>query len=792
MTYKSSNINGLLFLVCIAVLSSCGTSRYLTDNQFLVKKNKVVILDKKNSKDDTELIYNLEALVIQKPNTNYQGASREAIYLRNKIEYDTTENKRGRLKEAQLPVLHDDELMRQTAVRMEKYLRNSKGFYFAKVVPSAYLSQKQARITYTVITDARYTVRSKEYFIEDPEIKRLVDKYEPRTLIKPGTKIDESIFEAEKTRIFTKLQDKGYAAFAKNYIEFQADSSNMQMDVFVRIIAPPNEKYHKKYTIGKITVYPNYRGIKDDNSPFKQTFKNVDYQFVSDEPYMNASTLNRMIQIKEGQLYKKRDVDNTYSSLSKLGTYKFINITSDVRADVDSIVDYNIFLTPIDDIWATDASLNLFYTFLAQDGGNINRIGLSGITTLSNINTFGGGEKLTLSAEATSEFTVPQLNTNLTFSLQAGLKFPILVDYRNMIHNLVGIFHNDEKLLKYRNNTKTEYFASYGYIQQIGQYTTHSTIASSSYEYIPDNKFRYIFTPFSVNSLSTNVDSTFRADFLDTSPFFARSFDKRFITTFFIPQLLYQMSSPVFSSGFNWNIKINTEVSGLEVLSLNGLFNLATNSQDTWAIDLGQNNIFEFSRFALVDIDVNATQKLNDKHSIAGRYHMGVGVPFLKNDVIPYIRQFYVGGANSLRAWQTRELGPGAFRQPNIDSPVFFQSGDIVLEASLEYRFPIYAFVEGAVFVDAGNVWTIRDTDRPESQFKFNQFYNQIAIGTGYGFRIDLNFIIIRLDLGYRLRNPYTSNEFKYNYWSFPDWEFVSVRDYIRNPNFTIGLNYPF
>ncbi len=788
-----SKINGLFFLVCILALGSCSVSKYLTEDQHLVKKNKVVIEDSENSRDDADLIYNLESLVLQKPNTNHFFTPREYIYFKNKEEFEKTGKKKGRIKEAQPPVLHSDKEMQKTAERMEKYLRNSKGFYFAKVVPKAYLSKKQAEITYSVYTDTRYRVRSKEYFIEDPEVEKLLNTYESRTLILKGSKIDESVFEEEKTRIFTRMQNKGYAAFAKNYIEFTADSSNMEMDVFVRIVAPPNKDSHQKYTNGKITIYPNYRGTIDDNSPFAKTYNGIEYQFASDDPFIKASTLARSIQIKEGEMFRKRNVDNTYSSLAKLGTYRFINITSDVNPENDSIIDFNVFLTPIDDIWAVDASLNLFYTFLARDGGNINRLGLSGITSLTNINTFGGGEKLTLSTEITSEVTIPELNTNLTFTAQAGLKYPILVDYYGLTSRLFKPFFNDDQFIKIRNNTVTDHTLSYSYVRQIDQYITHSINGTISYEFRPEKKFYYVFTPFNINSLSTRVDPIFKEQFLDDSPLFALSFDKRFITTFGIPQLLYQMNSPIFSNGFNWNLKINTEISGAEITGVNYLYNFLTGNEGLWAIELGPDNIFEFSRFALIDTDINATQVIKGKHSISGRYHMGVAAPFFKNDVIPFIRQFYVGGANSLRAWQTRELGPGGYFQDNSGNVVFFQSGDIVLEASLEYRFPIWYLFEGAVFVDAGNVWTLQnDAARPGSQFKFDDFYNQIAIGTGFGIRMDLSFLIIRLDMGYRLRNPYQDDEFKFNYWSYPDGNLPAIAEYIRTPNFTIGLNYPF
>ncbi len=791
MSTKKTNIKGLFYLLCILSLSSCSVSKYLEADQYLVKKNKIIIQDKEKSKDDPELIYNLESLVLQKPNTRFVFTPRELIYFKNKEEFEKPGNKRGRLKEAQLPVFHDDKLMRESAKRMEKYLRNSKGFYFAKVIPSVYLIQNKAEISYTVITDSRYTVRSKEYFVDDPEVKRLIDKYESTTLIKPGSKIDETIFENEKTRLYDKLQNKGYANFAKNYIEFKADSSDMQMDVFVRIKEPQEGGLHKKYTIGNISIYPNFRGTIDDNSPFKETFNGVNYVFTTEDPFIKAEAIGRVLQIKEGNEYKKRHVDGTYSSLAKLGTFRFINIKSQINPLDSTKIDYKIFLTPIENKWAYEGSLNLFYTFLPQ-GGNLSRIGLSGNTSLTNSNTFGGAEKLVFSLEATGEITLDQqLNRNLTLTPQLSLQYPRLRDNTGLINFLLNKTRSTAKVFDIKDNTITKYNASYGYIQQIDQYVTNSLNADATYEYRYNNKHTYIVTPFNINSLSTVVDSSFQAEFLDPSPLLARSFEKRLITTFIIPQTLYQMNSPVFSSGFNWNLRINTEISGLEVLALNGVYNYAFGRNNLWSIPFGDDDSFEFSKFALVDIDANATQRFNSKYSIAGRFRIGVASPFVRGEVIPFIKQFYVGGANSIRGWQVRELGPGGFNQTNVPSGAFFQSGDMVIEGSLEFRFPLFWDFEGATFIDAGNVWIINeDENRPEAQFKFNQFYKQIAIGTGFGVRWDLDFLLVRLDVGYKLRNNYS--DFIFGHSALPNPDFISIIEYAADPNFLVGLAYPF
>ncbi len=788
MSNKKTNIQGLFFLLLVLCLSSCNVSKYLDSNEYIVRKNKINFLDKENSADSPDLIYNLEAIIIQKPNTRFVGTPRELIYFRNQEEYDNTseEQRKGRLKEARLPVIQDDLIMRETADRMEKFLRNSKGFYYAKVVPSAKLSNNRAEITYNIITDSRYKVRSKEYFVDDPGIKFLIDKYESGTLIKEGTNIDESIFSQEKSRLAEKIQNKGYFYFNESHIEFKADSSDLSMDIFVSINAPQEGGLHQKFNIGKINVYLDHDVLKE--VILEQEIDGINYKYTTEEPYVKPNAIGRVIQIKEGDEYKKRHVNATVSSLTKLGTFRWITVKEIINPE-DNTIDFDIELSSYENNWAVEGNLTLFYTFLPQNG-SISRLGLSANTALTNSNTFGGAEKLNLSVESTGEVTLDQeANTNFTFTPQISLSYPRLRDNTTVIRRLLSICRTEEEVFKIFDNTITKYEANYSYVQQINAYITNSINAGASYSYRRDSKYNFIFTPFRINSLTT---SSIAPDFqmlLDDSPLLASSFEPRFITTFGIPQLLIQMSTPIFSSGFNWNFRVNTEVSGVEVLGLNGVYNYFTGNNNLWEIPINQNS-FEFSRFALLDLDVNATQRFFEKNSVAGRFRFGLARPILQDDVIPFVKQFFVGGANSVRGWQTRELGPGGFNQVNNGNTAFFQSGDIVLEGSVELRYPLFWDFEGAFFVDAGNVWTIKeDSARIGAQFKFNEFYKQIAISTGFGLRWDLDFLLIRVDLGYRLRNNYNEGN---GHSALPDPNFSSILNYAISPNPLFGLSYPF
>lgn len=778
-------------------MGSCNVSRYLSENEYLVKKNKVLIEDPNFSNGDTELIYNLESFIIQKPNRDYFLIPREWLYFRNQEEFDSGNKKKGIVKEAEEPVLHEDSRMFSTADQMEKYLRFSKGFYNAKVYPEVFLSDKRAEVHYHVYTNKQYTIRSKEMFSKDKRVLEIVQRNDNGSLVKRGAPVDETVFDAEKSRIVNLLQDQGFANFAKTHIDFKADSSDLQMDIFMTILPPAQDSIHRKFRIGEIKVYPDYRGAIKDVYKNSQVVNNIEYSFDSDKYFIKPRTLDRVIEMEEDNLYKKYHIDNTYSSLANLGTYRFINISSSISEENDTIINYKVFLTPIFKTWAIDGSLDLFYTYLGQN--SINRLGVSANSSISNINAFGGGEKFTFGVETTGEVNLSELNfSNYSAKAQANLRYPTFLDPGGLFKksfNLLPEKVREKRFSSLKNKTKTDIGLSYSFIAQVQQYQTNSLTGNFSYDFKPNQRHAFYYTPININSSTSIVEEAFRENFLDPNPLLARSFDRILITGFLAQELTYVTQTPVFSNGFSWGMNLELEQSGGEILAANLIYNSITNTSEEWALHFRGNRQFDFSKYIRTSVDIHGRQVLRGKHELAGRFKVGIAIPFsLQGDAAtPFIKQYFVGGANSLRAWQTRELGPGGYSDQFISNPVntqaFFQTGDFVLETSLEYRFPIYYVFEGGLFVDAGNVWTLSENDSREDSQLTSTFYNQIAVGYGYGIRVNLDFLIIRFDFGYKLRYPFQRADFNDNrYWRTPElsWEYIS------QPNITIGINYPF
>jgi len=269
------------------------------------------------------------------------------------------------------------------------------------------------------------------------------------------------------------------------------------------------------------------------------------------------------------------------------------------------------------------------------------------------------------------------------------------------------------------------------------------------------------------------------------NPLLLRSFDDNLLTGLIFRDITYIYDKPVNSEGNKFTFLSNFEISGGETYLLNKLYNLTTGSNSDWRLT---NNI-EFAKYARLELDPRFYEYFSKRHSFAARLYAGIIIPFGGSTAAPFFKQFSVGGPNSLRGWDQKELGPGGYSelllQPEIGQN-FYQTGDIKLEANIEYRFDLFYIFEMALFMDAGNVWTLKaNSDRPDAHIT-TDFTDQIAVSAGYGFRFDFTYFNIRFDFGYKLRNPYTfGNSTRYWY----NWAEIKRQKF---GNFQVAVNYPF
>lgn len=756
-------------------------SKYLGKNEFLVKKNKIIIVDQENSKSTPNLADQLQSFILQKPNRKYFAViPREYIYFNNKEKYSANKDMKGIVKHAEMPVIYDRNKMLETSRNIEKYLKFSRGFYYAKVFPKAIKEDHKAEIYYYVHTDFRYKIRSKEYFGQDTAIIEKIKNLEEESHLKAGVPIDEQLFDQEKNRIVDALHLQGFANFNSNYIEFAADSSlnNKEMDIFIKINSPKNDSIHRKFTIGDIKVYTAYKGKIDTIKNKSFRYKKIKY-FYKDEMIVRTKTLDRAFFFYPGETYDKQKIQNTYGAINNIGTYRFINIVPTQDSKVDTILNYEVFLTPITEPWTFSGYLELFYTRSKND-----LLGISISPSLSNINLLGGGEKFSSGLESSIEVSPTQGIRTINFKFNNNLSYPTILDPvgRFMYRNFLRIRNKGDKFTYYDNKTKTNLELSFNYNNQINLLKNTNIRTAYGYSTKLNNRTTHFFTPVGISFTNSGADPEFLANL--KNPNFEKRLGKFFTTGFIFQEYNYLYSSPTKSkSGINYKLNFRVEQSGAEIFSLNKIFS----PNKEWVIRQ-KNDSLKFSKFYLFDLQITGDKKLTEKHSIAGRLRTAM-VQSFGNTSVPIFKQFQVGGANSLRAWRVRELGPGGHTgYINLDSIPYFQTGDLALEANLEYRFPVWGILEGAVFMDAGNIWSLDPGDtRTDARFKFNSFYKQIALGSGFGMRLNFSYLILRLDLGTKIRLPYYNETYK-SYW-VTDY---SIQNVYKNSNLNLAINYPF
>ena len=346
--------------------------------------------------------------------------------------------------------------------------------------------------------------------------------------------------------------------------------------------------------------------------------------------------------------------------------------------------------------------------------------------------------------------------------------------------NRVGLV-SDENLENINANGTTTVDFSGGITSIFNFYELRNFDASWTFNFQPNPRLKYTVKQIGINLIDTDIQEIFQEEILVDNPLLARSFDPYLISGFFFREFSLFKQLKESARGDKLFFIGNFELSGLENILLNRIVNGVSSFDEDW--QLGN---LEFSEFIRLEGDLRYTKQVKERSSFAARINAGLIVPYAGDDAVPFIKQFYSGGPNSIRGWQLRELGPGSFQEQRLDNTAFFQSGDIKLEFNLEYRFDLFWYFEGAVFLDGGNVWTLDDDpSRPGAQFS-SGFLDQVALSSGWGLRLDFDYFIFRFDFGYKLRNPFPNPETG-SHFVLTDGDFNTR---IGNVNFAI--NYPF
>ena len=383
------------------------------------------------------------------------------------------------------------------------------------------------------------------------------------------------------------------------------------------------------------------------------------------------------------------------------------------------------------------------------------------------INAFGGSElfnaNLRFGLQVGSN-TAGSFIDNYDISPQFDLSIPKFRDLFGFVRlmNNIGAFR-DKFYNSLLENANTKLTLGLNWTQRRDFWQYFSADISLGYEIQNNPNRRYFIKQFGINIFQPTIEpGSSGAEAFEDNPFLERTFNQdQLFTGLLFREFGFSFAGRNTRKSSNWRLFLNSEVSGLEALATNAIANqFRTENRDTFSL-AG----LAFAQFGSLDIDAQYFKFLRPTRSFAFRLNGGIAFPFGTSEDIPYVKQFFAGGPNSIRAWRIRELGPGSYRDPSTfpayqeNATPFYQTGDVKLIFSAEYRFLLFQSssfdFEGTLFLDGGNVWTLKeDVDRPGSQFS-TRFWREIALGTGFGINADFKYFILRLDLGYKVRNPY-------------------------------------
>jgi outer membrane translocation and assembly module TamA len=666
-------------------------------------------------------------------------------------------------------------------------LLNQKGFFHAEVRDSVILRKKKARVIYKIQSNRPYTIRNIRFETRDPNIQPFMEFIRSTSLLKSGEAYDEEKMNAERERIASEMKDRGFYYFGKNYITYEVDSSlqsyQADLNLYVNRI---NENVdpgvagnlpvsnHHSFNLQHIYIRTDYnpRDPAGGQAPDTTIVNGIHILSSGKEEIIRNEVLVNNIFINRGDRFLQRDLDYTYTRLQELNTYKFINIQfNEVPRDSiqdEYLLNVHILLTPMDmQDFTTEAEAT-------NTGGNL---GIAGSFGWRNKNVFSGAEVLEMKVKGALE-ALPNLSDSVE-------EKKILLFNTYEIGPEVSLTFKKFLLPGFITRNTSRYFnprsiltAGFNF-QDRPDYRRSILNASFGYNWQLSRSQRWIAFPVIINAVTVDPSPGFRAR-LDSlnDPRLSYSYE-----THLIPSSRYTwiFNNQQKTRNFFF-IRGNLELSGLLLRGLAPSLNLNKDEQGSYEV-FG----IPFSQYVKPDLDVSFHHSLDQNNTLVYRIASGIGFPFANSKALPFEKSFFAGGANSIRAWNARTLGPGSYRR---GFNLIEQSGDIKIEANLEYRSFLFrvlegALLEGAAFVDAGNIWTRHeDLSRPGAQFEFANMFKEFAVGAGIGFRFNFSFFILRLDAAVKLRDPSLDLSER---WVYPNQKFV-IGDIV--PNLAIG--YPF
>ena len=771
----------LLLVGVILTAASCNPTKYVPGGEMLLRRSELQVKGEEMPLPATVDKSALKPYIRQQPNKKIFGV-RFYLGLYNLSDIEKERWPHGWLRRiGEEPVIFDAGAAERSAGQLESYLK-TKGFFNAGVADSIRSKGKEAEVIYMIEPGLPYTIRDIKYDIQDTLLRSLVLMDTVNCLIERGMIYDVDLLQKERKRLERFVRNIGFYTFSTENIYFRIDSALMNHQVIVNYVVTPRSTTdsrgrptyanHRMYRVRDVYVYPSFdpRLALTEGERYAMSFDTTFYRgiYFIEPPgrtMVKHEVITQSMYVLPGTLFSVTNAEQTEAHLSDLKNHRLENITySDAgsltweRRD-EGLLDCVIQLTPMQ---RQSFSIELEGT---HSGGN-----LGGAVNLvyQNKSLFRGAELFSMKLKGAYETlteNVKGFKNTEQYGIEASLRLP----------KFLSPFQGGENFIR-KHDPGTVIQAGFNY-QKLPIYARSVANISLGYNWSGNKFTRFNLNPLSFNVVKLHyVDPEFQA-VIDEMSYLAYSYRD---VTIMGGRFDFVFNNQIIKKSRDyWNIRLGLDAAG-------NLLNLGYKAVGAGQQEDGTYHLFRqpFAQFLKGEADASYHFRINEQSSFVCRFFAGVGWPYGNSEVMPFEEQYFGGGANDIRAWVVRALGPGSY--VITESPFINQTADMKLVANAEYRFKLFWILEGALFLDAGNIWTVRqDADRPGSQFRLSTFTDEIAVGTGFGLRFDFKFLLLRTDLGLKLRDPQYSDGSKW----IPVTRPFSARDDV---SIVIGIGYPF
>ena len=767
----------VIIIVLVMVMSACSSTKHVPQGKLLLDKVNIHVTDEHKEVEQAQLYNYLR----QNANHRVLGGLKLQLAFYNMSGRDSTKwYNRWIQRVGTPPVIYDSTLTAASAEQLHMALSN-RGFMNNNVTYRVETDsvKRKARVDYDVTLGDPYYISSIDYDIPDEDLRDIILADSARFTVHEGDLLNYNRLDEWRQSITDNLRNHGYYAFNKEYITFLADTAadSRAVDLTLNSRDPyrndrmPYYTEHEPFYVRDVVYVTDY-----DPVAMRDGFEGMDVVTMAsgvkviqgDEPYLRLDVLDEANDIEPGQLYNAEAITRTYRALGRLNILKQINI--DVRP-----------LGEVDGVLMVDA-----YVLLQPDKSQTVSVSLEGTNSEGDLgfgvgldyehrNIFKGAEVLSAKAKVAYESISGNLsgliNNNYSeYSTELGITFP----------KFLAPFLRSS--FKRKIQASTAFTVNFDY-QARPEYTR--IIAGGAWRYQWSERSRRMAHTLTLVDLSVISVPKYNKEFFDriTNPLLFYSYQDHLIMR--MGYNFYRTNKAemnVLQMGrFQrdvFTIRANAETAGNLLYGLSHLSGQKADEDGNYKA-LG----IRYSQYFKADADYAITHYFDRRQSIAFHVGAGVAVPYGNSDVLPFEKRFYSGGANSVRGWGVRTLGPGSYDSNNSLSNFIYQCGDIRFDLNLEYRAKLFWVVELGLFVDAGNIWTIQNyEDQPGGVFKFNKFYEQIAAAYGAGIRLDFKYFLVRVDMGMKAHNPASGQE---------KWPLIHP-NFKRDSEFHFSVGYPF